>query len=412
MQNGVHRGTIYGELPTNLRKRMQKEAQTSALSFRVELSVFEVLHFMGKQTNNLGRGCRRVHGLSGVLIDQIRCNRGTVRGEITWGAEEVLHSRSSRKSRRTVWCRVVLREEYWAPHTPQSFMYMLTRTSTDRVGENVTGCSLDKTVGSDLRKTCGRLGDAGRHAGAQTAFEHGLLPIGDCKIVRMETFLMCGNAIRQGDDQAPPSARAGEKCMKQNALSFAICKNISMTRSLECWERLQDVSKLDGSIWVGNDNDVQTMDDRMGQATLRFKRHVILMSVEGDAKKVCCSAISVSTVGNIKAACSGDLQPALSVYDGSGGPSRANSKHLKGVFRVPERHGNRTGSVRPGWPVLGAKAAERSRVTRKFAPRAVKYQGQYLSCEWVIEASTPKPRDPTHGTRYRVVGRRRTVGKL
>ncbi|KAL2224329.1 UNVERIFIED_CONTAM: hypothetical protein Sindi_2939800 [Sesamum indicum] len=38
------------------------------------------------------------------------------------------------------------------------------RTSTDRVGENVTGRSLGKTAGSDLRRTCGRLGEAGRHA--------------------------------------------------------------------------------------------------------------------------------------------------------------------------------------------------------------------------------------------------------
>lgn len=87
--------------------------------------------------------------------------------------------------------------EYWAPHTPQSFVYVLTRTSTDRVGENVTGRSLGKTAGSDLRRTCGRLGEAGRHAGAQTAYEQRLLPIGDCKTVRMGTSLMCGDAIRQ-----------------------------------------------------------------------------------------------------------------------------------------------------------------------------------------------------------------------
>ena len=87
--------------------------------------------------------------------------------------------------------------EYWAPHTPQSFVYVLTRTSTDRVGENVTGRSLGKTAGSDLRRTCGRLGDAGRHAGSQTAFEQRLLRIGNCKTVRMGTSLMCGDAIRQ-----------------------------------------------------------------------------------------------------------------------------------------------------------------------------------------------------------------------
>ncbi|KAL2224344.1 UNVERIFIED_CONTAM: hypothetical protein Sindi_3072400, partial [Sesamum indicum] len=81
----------------------------------------------------------------------------------------------------------------------------------------------------------------------------------------------------------------------------------------------------------------------------------------------------------------------------------AGSRHLKGVFRVPERHGNRTGSVGPGRPTLGTNAAERFRVTCKVAPRAARYLGQHLSCEWVIEASTPRPRDPTHGTRYRVL---------
>ncbi|KAL0462581.1 UNVERIFIED_CONTAM: hypothetical protein Slati_0145700 [Sesamum latifolium] len=29
--------------------------------------------------------------------------------------------------------------------------------------------------------------------------------------------------------------------------------------------------------------------------------------------------------------------------------------------------------------------------------------GQHLSCEWVIDASTLRPRDPTHGTCYRVL---------
>ncbi|KAL2224608.1 UNVERIFIED_CONTAM: hypothetical protein Sindi_3007100 [Sesamum indicum] len=82
---------------------------------------------------------------------------------------------------------------------------------------------------------------------------------------------------------------------------------------------------------------------------------------------------------------------------------RAGSRHLKGVFRVPERHGNRTGSVGPGRPTLGTNAADRFRVTCKVAPRAARYLGQHLSGEWVIEASTPRPRDPTHGTRYRVL---------
>ncbi|KAL0367034.1 UNVERIFIED_CONTAM: Retrovirus-related Pol polyprotein from transposon [Sesamum radiatum] len=61
----------------------------------------------------------------------------------------------------------------------------------------VTGCSLDRTVGCDLRTTCGRLGDADWHARARTALEQRLLPIGDYSTVCMLTFLMCGDAIRQ-----------------------------------------------------------------------------------------------------------------------------------------------------------------------------------------------------------------------
>ncbi|KAL0385892.1 UNVERIFIED_CONTAM: hypothetical protein Sradi_2983500 [Sesamum radiatum] len=45
---------------------------------------------------------------------------------------------------------------------------------------------------------------------------------------------------------------------------------------------------------------------------------------------------------------------------------------------------------------------ERFGVTCKVAPRAAGYQGQHLSCEWVIEASTLRPRNPTHETCYRV----------
>lgn len=128
--------------------------------------------------------------------DHIRCNRG-----IVCGGENVLcrrgtHGRSSRKSRRSVWCRMILRES-WAPHTPQSFVYVLTRTSTDRVGENVTGCSLGKMASSDLRRMCGRLGDAAQHVGAQKAFEQRLLPIWYCNTVYMKTSLMCGDAIHQ-----------------------------------------------------------------------------------------------------------------------------------------------------------------------------------------------------------------------
>ncbi|KAL0456974.1 UNVERIFIED_CONTAM: hypothetical protein Slati_1036600 [Sesamum latifolium] len=69
--------------------------------------------------------------------------------------------------------------------------------------------------------------------------------------------------------------------------------------------------------------------------------------------------------------------------------------------------------------------AERFCVTRKVAPWPVGYQGQHLSGEWVIEASTPRPCDPTRGMHYwvlathgvrwlrcAIVGRRCTVGNL
>ena len=42
---------------------MQREAQTSALNFRDESSAFEALCFVGELSTDLGRGCRRVHGL-------------------------------------------------------------------------------------------------------------------------------------------------------------------------------------------------------------------------------------------------------------------------------------------------------------------------------------------------------------
>ncbi|KAL0432920.1 UNVERIFIED_CONTAM: hypothetical protein Slati_2626300 [Sesamum latifolium] len=66
-----------------------------------------------------------------------------------------------------------------------------------QIYQGVTGRSLGKTVGCDLRRTCERLRDAGRHAGAQTTFEQRLLMIGDCKTVSMKTSLMYGDAIRQ-----------------------------------------------------------------------------------------------------------------------------------------------------------------------------------------------------------------------
>ncbi|KAL0283435.1 UNVERIFIED_CONTAM: hypothetical protein Sangu_2890100 [Sesamum angustifolium] len=88
------------------------------------------------------------------------------------------------------------------------------------------------------------------------------------------------------------------------------------------------------------------------------------------------------------------------------GPPKVYSRHLKGVFRVPRRHGNLMGGVGPGGLTLGTKATERLQTMRKVAPRIAGYQGQHFSCEWVIEVSTLRPRDPTHGTRYWVlVGR-------
>ncbi|XP_020553455.1 receptor-like protein 12 [Sesamum indicum] len=47
---------------------------------------------------------------------------------------------------------------------------------------------------------------------------------------------------------------------------------------------------------------------------------------------------------------------------------------------------------------MGVETAERLRVTCKVALRAAGYQGQHLSCEWVIETIIRKPRDPTHET--------------
>ncbi|KAL0378608.1 UNVERIFIED_CONTAM: hypothetical protein Sradi_3166300 [Sesamum radiatum] len=54
---------------------------------------------------------------------------------------------------------------------------------------------------------------------------------------------------------------------------------------------------------------------------------------------------------------------------------------LKGVFRVPGRHGNRTGNVRPRRSTLGVRTAERFDATLEVAPQAADYQGQHLSCE-------------------------------
>ncbi|KAL0367363.1 UNVERIFIED_CONTAM: hypothetical protein Sradi_3626400 [Sesamum radiatum] len=100
------------------------------------------------------------------------CGRGTVCGEKFVGAEG--HFKTERSKEREVdLLSHDTKSEYWALHTHQS-LYVLTRTSTNRVGENVTGRSLDKTAGCDLQRTCGQLRDVGRHAGARTALEQRL----------------------------------------------------------------------------------------------------------------------------------------------------------------------------------------------------------------------------------------------
>ena len=60
--------------------------------------------------------------------------------------------------------------------------------------------------------------------------------------------------------------------MKQSALSFEICKTVSMARSLECWEHLQDVSEVDGSVWVGNDDDLQSLPVQWRDCNFRILR--------------------------------------------------------------------------------------------------------------------------------------------
>ncbi|KAL0313086.1 UNVERIFIED_CONTAM: hypothetical protein Sradi_5707900 [Sesamum radiatum] len=117
-------------------------------------------------------------------------------GRNSWSVEGYFTTKCSKEREDCLVSRDT-KIEYWALHTHQSFMYVLTRTSTDRVGENVTSRSLGKTADCDLRRTCGRLRDAGRHAGARTAQEQRLLSIRDCKPALMGTSLICGDAIRQ-----------------------------------------------------------------------------------------------------------------------------------------------------------------------------------------------------------------------
>ncbi|KAL0373852.1 UNVERIFIED_CONTAM: hypothetical protein Sradi_3300900 [Sesamum radiatum] len=73
------------------------------------------------------------------------------------------------------------------------------------------------------------------------------------------------------------------------------------------------------------------------------------------------------------------------------------------THEISERYGNQTGSVGPGRPTLGTRIAERFGVMRKVAPRVAENQEQHLLCEWVIEASTLRPCDPTHEMCYRFV---------
>ncbi|KAL0401558.1 UNVERIFIED_CONTAM: hypothetical protein Slati_4185700 [Sesamum latifolium] len=74
----------------------------------------------------------------------------------------------------------------------------------------VTGCSLGKTAGCDLWRTCGRLGDVGRHAGVGTILEQGLLPIGNCKIVRIGTSLICGGMLSSKYEVIPRTLAHGD----------------------------------------------------------------------------------------------------------------------------------------------------------------------------------------------------------
>ncbi|KAL0379254.1 UNVERIFIED_CONTAM: hypothetical protein Sradi_3230900 [Sesamum radiatum] len=137
---------------------------------------------------------------------------------------------------RSIWCRRKLRKSIEHCIHFNHFVYMLTRTSTDRVGENVTGCSLGKMTDSDLGRTCGQLGDIGQHIGAQTTIEQIFVPIWDSNVVHMETSTMYEDVIRQvrshsenvwarrykGDDLALHCTRAGDKCVKQSALPLDI----------------------------------------------------------------------------------------------------------------------------------------------------------------------------------------------
>ncbi|KAL2243754.1 UNVERIFIED_CONTAM: hypothetical protein Sindi_0493400 [Sesamum indicum] len=143
-------------------------------------------------------------------------------------------------------------------------------------------------------------------------------------------------------------------------------------------------------------SDSSAMDDWMRLKLDNYDVKVVGYATVQERRDLDCS--SLGTKENvlkpiIRRACSGELQPALP------GPSKAGSRQLKGMLRVPERHENLMGSVGPGWPTLGANTTERLRVTRKVAPRAVGDQGQHLWCEWVIEARTPRRCDPIHMAR-------------
>ncbi|KAK4390396.1 Retrovirus-related Pol polyprotein from transposon TNT 1-94 [Sesamum angolense] len=109
-----------------------------------------------------------VNGLgSSILVilqnlPKLRCNTGTVCGERSRG---------------------VLKDTSWMKRSKQQEF-------------------LGKTADSDLWRTCGWLMDVSRNAGAHTSIKQRLLLNGNCNIVRMGTFLMCGDAIRQSFKQA------------------------------------------------------------------------------------------------------------------------------------------------------------------------------------------------------------------
>ncbi|KAL2252790.1 UNVERIFIED_CONTAM: hypothetical protein Sindi_0073700 [Sesamum indicum] len=68
-----------------------------------------------------------------------------------------------------------------------------------------------------------------------------------------------------------------------------------------------------------------------------------------------------------KGACIGELQLALPCSKalnehslrGMWGLSKAGSRYLNGVFKIPKMYGNRTGNIGQGRPILGTKVAKK-----------------------------------------------------